>query len=174
MIYTTLPGMKQSKNIALALGCAIICASFTNEHEYYVSVGEMVLNADSEHLEIAMQLFTDDLEYALEQSEEIQIDVLNDDDADEFIENYIESHFAIWSQDGKKVDYDLKGVEGDANAVIVYLESDDVDTGQKIQVQHKVLMDYFPHQINILKVGLGDNRLSYRFDADQQLQQIPI
>lgn len=174
MIYTTLAGMKQWKTITLIFVCALISTAFSYDHEYYVSVGEMSLNSDSEHLEMAMQLFTDDLEFALEQSEDIQIDVLNDDDAEDVVTKYIESHFTIWSADGKKVKYKLKGIEGDANAVIVFLESDDIDAGQKIQVQHSVLMDYFPQQINILKVGLGDDRLSYRFDVDQKLQQISI
>lgn len=165
--------MKQRRTIALALGCALMSSSFSAEHEYYVSVGEMRLNSETLHLEITQKVFTDDLEYALEMMGHPGVDVLNDE-VDEELSAYLEHHFAVWSASGELLELRFLGREGDADAIYLFLESTDKIQSQKLQIKHEVLMEVFPAQINILHVGDEDNRLSYQFTEDSKVQQVKI
>lgn len=163
--------MKQGKNIALALVCAMISTSFTLDHEYYVSVGEMILT--EHHFDVKIRLFSDDLEYTLTKENGAPIDVLNSPEASELTANYLHEHFKLYDQNGKAISFQLVSLDGDPDAMVAHLETSDVSDVTEVQVFNDILIDYFTDQINILKVGSGEARRSFRFDKDLTIQQIP-
>ncbi|NVK28453.1 MAG: hypothetical protein HWE14_10445 [Flavobacteriia bacterium] len=167
--------MKQWKTIALALGCATLFSSFTLKHEYYVSVGEMSLNPTSNQLEIAIRIFTDDLEYALAQAGHEGLDVVNDPSSAEHVSDYILEKFRLWNDEGREINLFYVGMEGDAEGVFVYLETK-VKNGlpNEVQIRHAVLMESFPAQINILHYSHPDNPTSLRFDAEEPTQTLEL
>ncbi len=170
-----LGGMKQWKTIALTLFCATLCSSFSPTHEYYVSVGEMSLNTESGQLEFAIRIFSDDLETALEGEGHPGVDVLNDATAPTLVADYVLDQFQLWTDEGSEMKLFFLGMEGDEDAVFVYLETQTKnDLPDEVQLRHAILMDHFPSQVNILHYSNPDNPSSYRFSEDDDVDQIEL
>lgn len=167
--------MKQWKTIALALCCALFVSSFKSAHEYYVSVGEMSLNSETHQLEFALRIFTDDLEYALAKNGHEGVDVLNDPTAARLVERYVLDHFILRTEDGAYCRLFILGMEGDADAVDVYLETRSKTRIEgEIDLVYSVLLDVYPSQINILHYSNPNEPSSYRFEMDDDLQTIEL
>lgn len=169
-----LGNMKQWKTIALMLGCAFVFSSFTAEHEYYVSVGEMRLNLETEQLEFALRIFSDDLEYALSQEGHPGVDILNDPEAEAWVADYVLDNFEISSADNRAIQLHFAGMEGDADAVFVYLKSEGSIIPMSIRIRHAILMDHFPDQVNILHYSNPERPSSYRFSDESDVENIDL
>lgn len=169
-----LGNMKQWKTIALMLGCAFVFSSFSAEHEYYVSVGEMRLNLETEELEFALRIFSDDLEYALSQEGHPGVDILNDPEAEALVAEYVLDNFEITSLNDRPIPLHFAGMEGDADAVFVYLNSEGILLPMSIRVRHAILMDHFSNQVNILHYSNPSRPSSFRFSDESDVENIDL
>lgn len=166
--------MKQWAINVLLVGLLILQSSFGSKHEYYISFGEMKLNPQTHHLEMSVRMFSDDLEFALKKQYGLPVDVLEHENSEEIIAEYVKEHFQIWNSNGQLMEYIFMGIEGDPNEVTVYLETKDASLQNEIEVKNALLLSDFPGQINILKVGEGESRRSYRFDVDTPLNRVSL
>ncbi len=168
--------MKQCKTITLILGILLTMSSFTAKHEYYVSVGEMSLNPSTKQLEIALRVFTDDLEYALSREGHEGVDVLNDSNASSVVAEYVKDNFLLFDPDMNRVYPFFVGLEGDADGVYLFLETRSKYPIQwnELIIRHEILMDHFPDQINIIHYSDPHEPASYRFDYENPQQEIVL
>ena len=87
--------------------------SFAPAHKYYFSLTEIKANTFSKTLSVSSKLFIDDLESALQKTNNIKFDLSKSTDNKEVqnaVFNYINSHLQIYL-DGKMVPLNLVGFE---------------------------------------------------------------
>ncbi len=132
-------------------------------HKFYVSIMEVTHNAENASLEIAVKLFTDDLEAALEAGTTTKLWVGDPDreapETDSLLANYFERRLTI-EVDGETQKATLLGKELEADVTWCYLEINDVPTVSKINISNLLLTELFDEQKNIVHVYVGDEEKS--------------
>ena len=122
-----------------------------------MSVTDIEYNQKNKTLEIAIQMFTDDLEEALEEtiSEQIQLGMEDEHTkTDIYIQNYLSKNFKL-SIDKTSLTYDFIGKEVDLNDTYCYIEVLNIETLNTLTITNKVLIDTFTGQKNMVNVKKG-------------------
>lgn len=123
-----------------------------NRHDFHVSISEMERNASSGRLEIAVKIFTDDLEEAIARRGLRQANIgtaAEHDSAQVFIARYLSELFLVWN-DGNPLSTAYLGSEQSADATWCYLESEPLKNLGQIRVRNTVLHEVFDDQVNII------------------------
>ncbi|MGB1206114.1 MAG: DUF6702 family protein [Chitinophagales bacterium] len=132
----------------------LLTASFATPslHEYYVSNCYIEHNPSEKTLEIALNIFTDDLEAALEQEMNIAdlfLDQKKENKAvDEFIFKYIQAHTSLKVNDNP-VELQYLGREMALDGAWCYLTASDIPKMDSISIESSFLYETFPTQTNI-------------------------
>ena len=118
------------KNIILSFLFAILTL-FTvdtvqaKDHPFHVSVTELIFNPSTNHWEMSLKIFTDDLENALKRNYDTGILNLGTNDendkANDFIVRYLSEKLTM-KVDGTPVEMEYIGREGDLDAQWMYIE----------------------------------------------------
>lgn len=131
-------------------------------HPLHVSNTEITVNSKQKSIEIECKVFTDDFENALRKQNKTKIDLSAPDlhkEMDAVVKKYIENHLQIKINDKKQVQNYI-GFEIDREAVHVFLEMEAVKSFDKINIDNRILCDYFEDQMNIVHVILFGKRKS--------------
>lgn len=157
----------------LSIFSVLICLSFST-HKFYVSRTLVNHNAQNQTLEITMDIFTDDLELALEKraGELMRLgDEREHTRADEFVEAYLQENFEIRIDDrkleplfiGKQVEFDL---------TYCYLEYGNVQDFHTLQIKNSLLCDTYDEQSNIVDLSVSGWNEKLLFTKDSPLQTV--
>lgn len=123
-----------------------------SEHDFHVSISELEHNAASGRLEVAVKIFTDDLEEAIARRglkrANIGISTENDS-AQVFIARYLAGRVLIWIDD-KALAVNYLGSEQSADATWCYLESEPMGDLGKVRIRNTLLHEVFDDQVNII------------------------
>ncbi len=122
------------------------------QHKFYLSVTEIRYAQEEESLQIAIKLFTDDLEQALTNQfkQEIRLSQNNLSQADlKRIGAYLIEHFEI-KVNGKIVQADYLGSENQLDATWNYIEIKHIRRINKLEITNSLLLSEFDEQVNIL------------------------
>lgn len=147
---------------SLSLHGAIILAS--SFHPLHVSVTEIEMNDASKRLEIMMRVFIDDLEVTLRKElRHPELDILNPKEAtlDEMMSTYLKAHLKI-SLDNKSQVTKYLGHEQEGDAIIFYLEVNNVKKWQTIQILNDIIMEVYKDQSNLVHVTMNETVRSLR------------
>lgn len=131
-------------------------------HPLHVSSTEITFNSKQKSVEILCKLFTDDFENAIRKQNKTKIDLSAaglHKEMDVIIKKYIENHLQIIINDQRQIQNYI-GYEVDREAVNVYLEIEYVKPFEKININNRILCDYFEDQMNIVHVELIGKRKS--------------
>lgn len=158
--------MKHIQKISLSLlvcTLAIAILSAFSVHKYYVGVTEVHHNKAEKTLEIAVKLFTDDLEKALEESGETERLYLGEKNenslVDQAISAYLSRNFFI-EVNGKPTNWNFIGKEADIEACWSYLLVENVKKIKSIEITNKCLTEIFNKQSHMVSVYAGDEKQS--------------
>ncbi|WP_419869860.1 DUF6702 family protein [Chryseobacterium sp. CT-SW4] len=146
----------------LVLGFLILLSFNEGKHPYHVGSVEMNYNGKSKTFEIAGRFFLDDLENALskkygkpfhfnDEKYKTQLNTALKDYASEYLKLKVNGTFV-------KVNY--IGYEEDSESVNVYLESETVNSPQKVETAVSFLYNLFDDQINIVHIIVNGKRKS--------------
>ena len=125
--------MKLSKYLLL-LGMGIVFSSF---HPFYLSVTNIKYNAHSKRLEMAVKLFTGDLEDALVKLNGKKIDLINGKNTEEIkkmISSYIKPRLIVKTE-GREIEFSILGYEREEEATWIYFESPEISDFAKMTVE---------------------------------------
>lgn len=128
--------------------------SFTTAHKFYVSVTDIEYNEKQKSLQIIAHVFIDDLEKLLKERYKKDLFLLKKGEhpeADAYVQKYFEDKMKI-SVNGKERTLKYIGKEYDNDELLLYIEVENVEPFDKIEVENTVLTDMFPEQKNIIKV----------------------
>lgn len=148
------------KKIAILL-LTISLLSFA-AHKYYLALTEIGYNEETKSVEMIMNLFIDDIEFALNKDYNIDLQLYSEKElknSDEYFQKYLEEHFKI-KINNKDYNYNYIGKEYDGNIVYVYLEIEQIESIENIEIQNDILISYFPQQQNLIKAKIHKKRKS--------------
>lgn len=131
-------------------------------HKYYVALTEITHNKEAKSVEMIMNVFVDDLEVALNGDFNIDAKLNTQQELkniDDYIKKYLEKKFKISINQQLKT-YTFIGKEYEADIVYFYLEIENIDKIKTIEIENKVLTQYFNDQQNLIKVSVDKTRKS--------------
>lgn len=124
-------------------------------HEYYFSFGEIQYSEKNNRFEVSITCTGHDLEsYIKDKGIEIPKfeECINNPIHLKKIEKILQEGFKVYVDD-KSILFELVGMEvNNKDQAIFYLTSREIPKPEKIEVEYKLLMDYFPVQQNKLTV----------------------
>lgn len=151
------------KKFWLILLIALPLVISTAWHKYYFSVTQVDYDSKSQSLQIITRIFYDDLQRALQEryDPEIEVDETYDQDKlNQFIKRYISQKFFV-KINGEDQEINYLGHEDDNDYVVCYIEVKNVHDISSVSIENTLLMDVFPDQKNVVHIHVGDNKKSF-------------
>ncbi|MCL7754238.1 DUF6702 family protein [Polaribacter sp. Z022] len=141
--------------------------SFTMAHKYYLSLTQIEYRSELKSVQITINVFMDDIEEALNKDYKINLQLTTKNELknnDDYFIKYLNKklHFKI-DDISKKFNY--IGKEYDGDLVYFYLEIEDINTLNSIEITNKILTTHFPDQQNLVKSKVKKKHKSILLDA---------
>lgn len=142
--------------IGLLLLCSTLLFSFVSFHPIYISTAEIDYNKERKAIEIAVKVFSDDLEKILTKQEGTTIEIgtdREDPNATQYIIEYFKDHFQL-ELNGKKVDLtyvNRKLLKEEFFAMWVLFEVPKINKIKSLSLKNNVLIDLHEEQKNYVK-----------------------
>ena len=144
---------------------AIIFLLFTlafTSHKYYLSLTQIEYNKDQDSLEVIINVFMDDIEFAInkEYSVDLRLTTKQElEDVDSYFQKYLRENLRFLVNK-ELVNYNFIGKEYEGDLVYFYLEVNVSDSPVSLEVYNTILVTYFEQQQNIIKFKNGSDRQS--------------
>jgi len=151
------------KKFWLILLIALPLVISTAWHKYYFSVTQVDYDSKSQSLQIITRIFYDDLQRALQEryDPDIQVDETYDQDKlNKVINRYLSQKFIV-KINGEQHEINYLGHEDDNDYVVCYIEVKHIQNIESLSVENTVLMDVFPEQKNVVHLHVGDTKKSF-------------
>ncbi len=147
------------QRIKLLLIIAIIpLLGFTSLHKYYVSNTQVDYVKDQKAIQITSGIFVDDFEKLLKERYDDTI-VLNDNQDEALIDAYIEKYLLAKLEviiDTKKQDLVFIGKEYEEDIIYCYLEIENIEAINTMEISNTLLFDLFEEQKNIVRTNINE------------------
>lgn len=131
-------------------------------HKYYISLTEIEYKEETQSVQMIMNVFMDDIETAINKDYNVNLKLTTKQElkkVDELFFNYLQKHFKV-KINNKNVDFHFIGKEYDGDIVYFYLEIENIQSLQSIDIESTVLIKHFPDQQNLIKVSIKKERKS--------------
>ena len=146
------------KFFALIVILGIFFSFNRNDHETYLSVTEIEYNKEKKSVQIISRVFIDDFEDVLSKRYQKEISLSYKDDLkfnQDLMEKYIEKKLKIIVE-GKSINLKLLGSKFDADQIVLFIESENIESFKKVNVENLILTDLFDTQKNITHIKKGE------------------
>ncbi len=151
-----------SKIFLLLILTAAFFAS-SSAHTYHTSLTRIDYNKKNKSLEIEINLFNHDLEKVLENKNKKNIELDKTKDIDNLILKYISKNFIVKDSAGDEKKLVLIGKEVDVDMTSVFIEIDEVENYENLQLQNKIFFESFSEQINLVSLHVEDKKFDLLF-----------
>lgn len=151
--------MKLKQTILLLLILPLL--SFSS-HKYYLSLTQINYKSEAQSIQIIINVFMDDIETALNKDYNIDLQLTTKKELknnDVYFEKYLRNKLAFKVNDTKK-DFNYIGKEYDGDLVFFYLEIENIQNVNTINVKNTILTTHFPKQQNLVKSKVGKKHKS--------------
>jgi len=151
--------MPYSKKLLLLVIIPLLAFS---AHKYYLSLTQIEYNQDAKSLEIIINVFMDDIETALNQDYNLDLQLNTKKElkeSDTYFANYLKEKLQF-SINNKSLQFNYLGKEYDADLVYFYLEIKEVENFTSLEINNKILTRHFPEQQNVVKMKVGKKKVS--------------
>lgn len=122
----------------------------------------MDYNPQSRSFEVAIKVFTNDMEAALNKRYNIQCQLLTKQEhpkTDEYLYQYLQSRFQLKAE-GEPKPFVFVGKEKEDDACWIYLEFPNIPPPTKLYISQQILTEMFATQNNIVHVKVGKTQKS--------------
>lgn len=146
--------MKLSKYLSTLLLVPLL--AFTM-HKYYLSLCEIEYIEEQQSIQIILGIFIDDLEVVLNKEHQLKLNLgtkNEDPNSDEYYQTYLNTHFKVIANN-KLSPYQYIGKEYDDDIVRFYLEIQNIEQLESIEVFNNCLTKEFEDQQNIIKIKVN-------------------
>lgn len=127
-------------------------------HKHYISLTKIDYIQEKKAVQITMRFFLDDIELALENRTGDTMELATKYEnklADKYLETYVRQKFRIWI-DNKEMNYNFLGKEYENNEVFFYLELENIDKINTVEVENSMLFETYGEQQNYIKLSIED------------------
>jgi len=143
-------------------------------HEYYVSTCDINFNEPKQRLEITIEFDTKDMEKALQGQTETKLRIGSRKEAPEtdvLLLDYLTEHFII-NLNNKPAKWQFLGKEvEDYHHLWVYLQVEQTNMPETIELTHNALIDLFEQQSNIVHATIGASQETLVFQKGLETQK---
>ncbi len=137
--------------------------AFTLLHKYYISVTQIDYIEEKKSVQITTRIFIDDFESLIRERYDESITLAGKDESplvDTYVERYLSEKLKI-KVNGDDADIIFIGKEYDADIMRCYLEIENINKINSLEIANKVLFDLFDEQQNIVKTKVYSKQKSY-------------
>lgn len=150
-------------SLAKKIACffLLISLAFTT-HKYYLSLTQIEYNKSQKSLEVIINVFMDDIEFAINKEYAVNLNLTTKDelkDVDIYFNNYLTKNLTF-TINNEFVNYTYIGKEYEGDLVYFYLEIPVKENPISLEVFNTILLTYFEQQQNIVKFKNGSKRQS--------------
>lgn len=141
-------------------------------HTYHSSILELRLNPQQQQVELALKVFTDDLENALSKGRPQHLS-LQDPRAQALADNYLREHLALalpaaGRQPRLPLTLQFVGMQAEKDAYWLYAKAKLPRATTAIWLRNAVLLDLFSDQMNIVNAESGPLKVSELYRAGHE------
>ncbi|MFD2245960.1 DUF6702 family protein [Pontibacter ruber] len=160
------------KSIILVLALSLT-SLFVSAHDYHTSITDVSYNPRTKSLEVAVKVFTDDLEDALSRRNKRKITYSKSGEVQRFLADYLQSSLTFEVAQGKPLKHTFVGAEEDADVIWAYVEVPLQATAlSQLYVRNAVLTELFSDQMNIVNINYKGKVNSTLFQKDDGVKKI--
>ena len=165
--------LKIWRNILL-LFCILLTAPFNAAaHPYHVSIAEVKYNPKNQNLEIALKLFTDDLEKTLSEKAGKPVVITSDAAVVKMLEAYFQKHFQVQLPQNQVILPRSFGYQKEDDAHWFFLAIP-LKAGQleAAKLRNQVLLETFSDQINLTNLEINGKKRTLIFKEGEVLKPL--
>lgn len=142
--------------------------SFTS-HKYYLSLTQINYKEDAKSIQITINVFMDDIETALNNDYDIDLQLTTKKELknnDIYFEKYLKKKLFFKVNNTNK-SFNYIGKEYEDDLVFFYLEIENVNEVNSLNITNTILMTHFPKQQNLIKSKVGKKHKSALLTKDE-------
>ncbi|RAK65303.1 hypothetical protein DLM85_17395 [Hymenobacter edaphi] len=143
-------------------------------HAYHASIMEARVNAKTQQLEVALKIFTDDLEAALSAGQPRHLSLAETPAArlTPLLAGYLRRTVAIGTRPGEALPITYAGQQVEKDAHWLYFSVKLPAAARGLTLRHRLLMEQFPDQMNIVNLEAGGKKQSALFREGNEEQRL--
>jgi hypothetical protein len=130
----------------------------SSEHDFHVGIVQMEYSEKSKTYQVAIKLFTDDLEKAIYESTGEKLRLGSDkelENADKLIFQYVQARFQLIDNKGKALTLMEIGFETEMDLTWIYLESEKTKPISNLSVKSDIFFEVFTDQTFLIHFNQG-------------------
>jgi len=142
------------------------CSAFL-AHPLYVSVTNMDIDAQGRSIALSIRIFTDDLETILHNKYNIHGWIgtqAEHSDSRRLLEEYVNERFSIAVNGGEKIGLVTDSITIVDDCMWFYMKGIAKQTIRRIEVENRLLTDFFEKQNNLVMIYTGRNEIGRKLD----------
>ena len=156
--------MKKIKILFLLL---IVPLFSFSAHKYYLSLTQINYKSETKSVQIIINVFIDDIETALNKDYKIDLQLTTEKELKEndvYFEKYLTKklHFKV---NNLSKNFVYLGKEYDGDLVYFYLEIENIEAVNTLEITNKILTTHFSKQQNLIKVKVDKKHKSVMLTA---------
>lgn len=154
----------------------LFLGSLAPQHDFHTSISEADYNTKSKHFEIALRVFTDDLELALSREHKLTKGFRLDNQTpqhDTFIKAYLRKQFYLLDARSQKIPPQYVGKEVKGEITWIYFELEAKKT-KKMVIKNAVLTEIFDDQVNIVNLNYMGQKKTYILKRGQTQSPLKV
>ena len=162
--FTIFAIVKKSKKMLLFFTFWInFCCTFF-AHPSYVSVTNMDIDRQRGNIELSIRMFTDDLETILHNKYNVDGWIgtpAEHRDGRRLLREYVNERFSLLVNNGEKIDLITDSMTINDDSMWFYMRGATNQTIRRIEIDNRLLTDFFSSQTNMVIVGIIGNEVKY-------------
>lgn len=138
-------------------------------HKYYLSLTQINYKSEVKSIQIIINVFMDDIETALNKDNNIDLQLTTKKELknnDVYFIKYLKDKLNF-KVDGVNKEFNYIGKEYDGDLVYFYLEIENIDKVETLDVSNKILIKHFPKQQNMVKFKVGKKHKSVLLNNEE-------
>ena len=131
-------------------------------HKYFLSLTQINYKNESKSIQIIINVFMDDIESAINKDFNINLQLTTKNelaDNNTYFEKYLKQKLFFKVNDIEK-DFNYIGKEYDGDLIFFYLEIENINSLETINVINDILTTHFPRQQNLVKLKVDKTQKS--------------
>ena len=163
--------LKTWRNILLLFSILLTAPFNAAAHPYHVSIAEVKYNAKAQSLEIALKIFTDDLEKTLSEKAGKPVVLTSDGAVVKMLEAYFQKNFQVTLPQNQVALSRSFGFEKEDDAHWFYLDIPlKADQLKDARLRNQVLLETFSDQINLTNLEINGKKRTLIFKEGEVLK----
>ena len=137
-------------------------------HKYYLSLTQIEYRSELKSIQVTINVFMDDIEVAINKDYNIDLQLTTKKELknnDVYFEKYLKKKLFFKVNNTTK-EFNYIGKEYDGDLVYFYLEIENVESLNSLEIVNKVLTTHFPKQENLIKTKVHKKHKSILLSAE--------